>query len=1041
MNRLAQILVVLALLGAKTAAALDTERQLGEFAHRVWGGSNGIPTGVMALAQTRDGYLWIASERGLYRFDGIQAQPFDPDAGPKLPSPRIGSLLATRDGRLWVGWRGGVSVLEAGKFTNYGASGGWPPGWVWALAEDRKGRVCAASEGGLLCFEGGRWRVVGNESNFPGARARAVLVDHLGMLWVAAEHRIAVLAPDSSKFELADEFYNGYVTSLTESADGMVWMAETTRAVRPVKRPGETTTSQGMSRAECERRYPDTWQTEPRCQRPDDLEVRVGSMAMLFDNEGSMWITTIGDGLRRAPHPSKLRQAPIGEFSNDIEQYTSKDGLGADYLTAILEDREGNIWVGTRNGLDQFRNSDLVPVNLGSEAIGLQMVPGNDGEVVGMGSGRLYQFRDRYTKPVVANTRMALLYRDPIGPIWATNADGACRLVDLKCAEDLPLPAIGNPNWRLASDKAGRLWAYVQKDGAFVREQGHWVVRQGARPGPAQDAPMTEFTDSTGYMWFGLASGEVVSVKDDRIDTYTKDDGLVLGDVRAIYSGGGHVWVGGGRGLALLRGSRFTSVVPPDAPAFASVSGIVQAGDGSLWLNEGRGVIRIAPAEVAATIRSSAYRPHHDLFTAVDGLQGDTNQYSGFPTAIQGSDGRLWFSTTRGVAWVDPERLYEKNSLPPPVTIQSVVADGTTLSPSAALRISGKTINLQITYTALSLSVPERVQFRYRLTGLDREWQNPGTRRAAYYTRLSPGSYDFQVIASNDAGVWNKTGAELAFRITPAWYQTWWFYTLVGLTAATALTAFYWLRVSQVRADTRRLLEARLSERERIARDLHDTLLQSVQGLMLHFGAVASQIASETPARNLMERTLDRAEKVLVESRDRVKGLRLPSSVAPELSIALAMAGEALELPGTTRLQCAVQGSVTELNPSVREEAFMIAREAMANAAQHSNARNIEVEVNYAAAGLAVRIRDDGRGIDDKVLEQGARAGHWGLSGMRERSALIQARLHIWSRADAGTEIELQVPASVAYRAQPSRKLAWVRRASTAIKTARNSGP
>src|SRR5580698_9766478 len=543
MNRLAQILVVLALLGAKTAAALDTERQLGEFAHRVWGGSNGIPTGVMALAQTRDGYLWIASERGLYRFDGIQAQPFDPDAGPKLPSPRIGSLLATRDGRLWVGWRGGVSVLEAGKFTNYGASGGWPPGWVWALAEDRKGRVCAASEGGLLCFEGGRWRVVGNESNFPGARARAVLVDHLGMLWVAAEHRIAVLAPDSSKFELADEFYNGYVTSLTESADGMVWMAETTRAVRPVKRPGETTTSQGMSRAECERRYPDTWQTEPRCQRPDDLEVRVGSMAMLFDNEGSMWITTIGDGLRRAPHPSKLRQAPIGEFSNDIEQYTSKDGLGADYLTAILEDREGNIWVGTRNGLDQFRNSDLVPVNLGSEAIGLQMVPGNDGEVVGMGSGRLYQFRDRYTKPVVANTRMALLYRDPIGPIWATNADGACRLVDLKCAEDLPLPAIGNPNWRLASDKAGRLWAYVQKDGAFVREQGHWVVRQGARPGPAQDAPMTEFTDSTGYMWFGLASGEVVSVKDDRIDTYTKDDGLVLGDVRAIYSGGGHVWV------------------------------------------------------------------------------------------------------------------------------------------------------------------------------------------------------------------------------------------------------------------------------------------------------------------------------------------------------------------------------------------------------------------------------------------------------------------------------------------------------------------
>ena len=484
---MARILLVIALLGVRTAAALDPERQLSEFAHRVWGDNYGIPTGVMALAQTKDGYLWIASERGLYRFDGVQAQPFEPDAGPKLPSPRIGSLLATRDGRLWVGWRGGVSVLQGGKFTNYGASEGWPAGWVWALAEDRKGRIWAASEGGLLCLEGGRWRTIGNESNFPGARARAVLVDHLGTLWVAGEHRIAALAPDSSKFELADEFYNGYVTSLAESADGRVWMAETTRAVRPLKRPGEIATSQGMSRAECESRFPDTWQTERRCQRSDDLEVRVGSTAILFDNRGSLWITTVGDGLRRAPHPSKLRQAPIGEFSNDLEQYTSKDGLGADYATAIFEDREGNIWVGTRNGVDQFRNSDLVPVNLGSEAIGLQMVPGDDGEVVGMGSGRLYRFRDRYTKPLVANTRMELLYRDPIGPIWATKADGACRLVDLKCADELAVPAIGNAHWRLASDKAGRLWAYVQKDGAVVREHGHWIARQGARPAPAHE--------------------------------------------------------------------------------------------------------------------------------------------------------------------------------------------------------------------------------------------------------------------------------------------------------------------------------------------------------------------------------------------------------------------------------------------------------------------------------------------------------------------------------------------------------------------------
>jgi signal transduction histidine kinase/ligand-binding sensor domain-containing protein len=1034
MKGFTRLLLVVFLLEATVAHALDPERHISELAHRSWGTKDGAPPYVGAIVQTTDGYLWFAGYRGLYRFDGVRFQPFEAFSSQKLLSRNITSLFAQPKGKLWIGYRnGGVSVLEAGKLTHYDSANGFPEGRVMGFAQDRTGRVWVASSGGLAFLEGGRWRAVGAESNFPGLGAQAVLVDHLGALWVAGEHRVAVLDRGSSKFEIADEPYNGQVWQLAESPEGTVWMVETTRAVRPLERPGHRASFSGLSRADCQIRFLDTWQTERRCQRPDDLEVRVGSAGILFDRNGSFWITTLGDGLRRAPYPSHLKKEPIGEFSRALEQFMTKDGLTADVVTSIFEDREGNIWTGTRDGVDQFRNTALAPVDLSSNAGDLHLAPGDEGFVFAAGiSDGIFRFHDAHEKTVMANAgsgelarlggSLGFLYRDPLGSIWVQGIEGACRLVGQQCLDRVERPAgergkrgqLGILRWRFGVDENRRLWGYVENEGLFVRDNGYWKAVTSAPSVATGLVPETQFTDVSGQIWFGFSNGQILSVKDGLVRTHTLNDGLTLGAIKAIDSFGTHVWVGGEHGLAVQRGSRFTSVLPYDVPAFDDVSGVVEGGDGSLWLNEYRGVVRISPEEVESVLQNPAHRARYERFDSNDGLPGVVVGRGVFPTAIRGTDGRLWFAASRGAAWVKPEHLH-RNDLPPPVAIQSIVADGKMFFPNSKLKLPGTMSNLQVTYTGMSFAVPDRVQFRYRLKGFDHEWQNAGTGRTADYTRLPPGSYDFQVIASNDAGVWNNVGAELPIIITPAWYQTLWFYALCALFVIAALAALYRTRVAQVRSQMRRLLEARLSERERIARELHDTLLQGVQGLIWRLQGTANRIPPEQPARQEMQQSLDQADQLLAESRDRVKDLRPAAREVIDLAQALAEEGEELAPQYSAKFWVTVQGERRNLHPIVREEAFLIGREALRNAFRHAGAQDIEAELTYDEAALHLRVRDDGGGIGGSVLEAGGTPGHFGLVGMQERAKKLGGLLAIWSKPEAGTEIELKVPANVAY--------------------------
>jgi signal transduction histidine kinase/ligand-binding sensor domain-containing protein len=1027
MNGSTRVLLVLAVLGVRTALALEPARHITELVHRVWDRRSGVPADISALAQTTDGYLWVGSSRGLYRFDGTQFQKFEPQSGARLPSLDILSLFAAADGRLWIGYvKGGASVLYTDRVTNYSSRDGFPEGMVNGFARERNGRVWVAASGGLAYLEGERWHTVTDTSGFPGPGAQALLIDHSGALWVAGQHRIVVLRPGSAKFELADEPYNGQVNQLTESPDGTVWMAETTRAVRPLKRPGETVPVGQMSRLECQERFPDTWQTEPGCRRSHDLEVYVGSAAILFDRDGGLWISTLGDGLRRAPYPSQLANDPIGEFSNALEQFTSKEGLSADYVTAIVEDREGSIWAATRDGIDQFRNGALAPVTLSSATTRLSIAPDDDGYVVALdsSSGSLFRLHDarRVNKLASPPFKLNWLWRDPFGSIWGSGMAG-CRLVGGECATRLDVPggSLGDQEVRLAVDGNQRLWAYNVEEGLFAFQDGRWR-RFKAFPAALTGAvARTQYSDADGRIWFGFRDGRVLMLQDDILQVYSSQDGLNLGEIKAIASVGTHVWVGGEHGLALLRRGHFTSVLPYDAPSFDSVSGIVAANDGSLWLNEGRGVIRVSAGEVSAILQDSSHATHYDTLDTLDGLPGATEPVK-CPTAIRGTDGRLWFTTVNGAAWVDPARLY-RNKLPPPVVIQSIVADGRALPSSDTVELPAKTTALQIAYAGLSLSVPERVHFRYRLTGVDATWQSVGTRRTAYYTKLPPGSYDFQVVASNDAGVWNEAGAQLSIRIIPAWHQTWWFYGLAASLVCAALAALYQLRIAQVRAQTHRLLVARLSERERIARDLHDTLLQGLQGLILQFQAARNLLTRKhEDGMRALDVAIGKTEKAIEASRDAIQDLRPPEPPKGDLVQLLQKAGEELVVlrsasDGSPSFRVVVEGELRELSPQAHEEVYQIVRELIRNAFYHAAAQRIELTISYQKKQLCLRLRDDGKGIDPQVLAHSKRPRHWGLPGVCERARHLGARLEFRSQDGGGTDVVLVVPGATAYDA------------------------
>jgi signal transduction histidine kinase len=764
---------------------------------------------------------------------------------------------------------------------------------------------------------------------------------------------------------------------------------------------------------------------------------------MLFDRDKSLWVELIGQGIGRIPDFKHAKNVPLNRFG-------PKDGLSGGTVYSIYEDREGDVWFGTGGGLDRFRENKVTSYSAQEgldpdQEIGLTSTQDGSVWIISYTRDAVRRFHDgRFLTSKLPpysptdTTRILSLYAEGANSVWVGGNFKLAEGIDGKFSYRYAAEIVDGANVEgVAKGADGSLWItqtrWVPEAGAdsignILRlRNGQWTDLRQQFEFPRFRCRVV-YADLQGRLWLGFENGDVAVYDSGNVRVYSTIDGLPDGRVLAISADrAGNIWVGGEGGLSELQKGHFVTLSKSNGLPGRAVSGVVEDEDGFLWLAGSLGILRVDPKELEKAVGAPSYRMQGIRFDASDGLRGLPRQHEPFPHATRAVDGRLWFATMGGVAVIDP-RHWPRNSLIPPVVIEDVAADDRNYSAYSGLKLKPNIRNLEFQFTALSLMDPARVEFRYKLEGYDRDWRGPVNAREAKYTNLPPRNYRFRVIACNNDGVWNNVGATLDFSIAPAYYQTPWFLLTCMAVFLALLWALYQYRLRQVAQEFNRDLEARVSERTRIARDLHDTLLQSFQGLMLRFQTVNEMLPTRAlEAKKALEGALDRADKALVEGRDAIKDMRTSTLVDYDLaqSMTALMTDLHEELATGNRdavtFRVLVEGTPRTVAPTLRDEIYRIARESLRNAFRHAHARHIETEITYSEPLLRVRFRDDGTGIDPHVLEHGGRSGHWGLPGMRERANLIGAQLDVWSKPRAGTEVDLSIPGSIAYEEFPSR--------------------
>lgn len=994
------------LLCCSSAYGLDPSIHVSQYSHTSWKIRDGFARETIdAIAQTQDGYLWLGTASGLLRFDGMRNVPWQPPAGQQLPSNTIMSLFASRDGSLWIGTSKGLARWKDGKLTQYAELA---EQYIFKIIEDHEGTIWASgltiTTGRLCAIQNSSVHCDGDDGAL-GRGAFTLFEDSKGNLWAGVKDGLWRFRPGPPKFyPLAGEL-NG-IQAIGEDVDGTLlvgWQGGIHRF------------SDGKAEA-----YSLAGVTGPFTAR-----------RILRDRDGGLWIGTSDRGLVHA-HNGKA------------DVYGSSEGLSGDNIYTLFEDAEKNIWVATVNGLDRFR--DFAVVTFGRNeglihSIVWSVLAAKDGSIwlgtfAGLNrwsNGSFSTFgRDGKVNGLIPNS----LFEDDSGQIWASTQAGFGYLQGDRFRLVSTVPGAVTA---VAQDTAGNLWI-ANEHSSLIKLRGEVMVEQipWTNLGHKDPASAMAADSSRGGLWIGFALGGISYFTGNQIrESYAAPAGLAQGRVNYLHvDRDGSLWAATDGGLSRLKDDRITTLTSRNGLPCDTIHWIAEDTADSMWLGTACGLVRIKRNELAnwllAVTRDKDAKPPSPfmILDASDGVRSVSSGSHFTPQVTRSADGRLWFFGIDGVNVVDPNHL-PFNNLSPPVHVEQLIADRRTYDTGAdgGLRLPPLIRDLQIDYTALSFVAPEKNLFRYKLEPRDHDWQEVTNRRQAFYNDLPPGKYRFRVMASNDRGVWNEAGTYLDFTIDPAYYQTIWFRVAVVMVFLLGLVALYQLRLRQVARQVRSRMEERLEERERIARDLHDTLLQGVQGLILKFHAISKQIPAGTQAYKALEKTLDHADQVLAEGRDRIQNLRVNPASLSDLPAAFRSVAEETLQGGDAAFKTVVEGRVRDLHPLVLEECYCIGREAIINALSHSNAQQIEAEIAYDSRQFRLRVRDDGRGIDPEILDAGGRSGHWGLRGMQERTQKIGGQLKFWSRPETGTEVELTVPGATAYRGlSDKRKRFWFSR-------------
>ena len=938
--------------------------------HQFWTSESGLPqNSVHQIIQTRDGYLWIATEGGVARFNGVQFTVFNQENNSAFSSNDVCCLAEDRNSVVWIGTSDGLLRYANGTFRRYATADGLPSPVVLSLVSTSDGSLLVLTSAGLATYDGGKFTPLTLSASALGSGPG-------GQTWLANATGLFSYNQRLLRTVAVPGLPTGMIEGIGSIQDGSLWVRTRTALLL---------WNRGHLR---------TWRTGHELPG-----TRVQSF--FADSRGTLWVGT-DQGL------VALSSALIPD--NTLLEV--QPALGVTSIISIFEDREHNLWIGTDTaGLHILRQRRFRTLPSLSGYPTTAITQTTDGAIwIGTRWEGLFhyvdgQIRHLSTKDSLISDVILSVAADRDGSLWIGTPDGLNHLrgdtiESYTSGDGLPDDFIRS----LFVDRDGTLWVGTRR-GLAHRHNGHFTVLSRS-DGLTSDLVGSMLRSSSNDLWVGTLDG-LVRIRDGKLTVFTKAQGLSGNIITSIFEDTNHtIWVGTkDGGLSRSTASGFSPVPARDLPR--EIDAILEDDHGYLWITSNRGVMRVLASTLTACGEARTCDPQIVAYGAFDGMPTEETSSSGHPSALRTTNGDLWFATRKGVAIVTPSQLRE-NPTPPSVVVERFMVDDVEQKNSAAeITIPPGHIRYSFEYAGLSYVSPARVRYRYILEGFDREWTQVGSRRNAYYTNLPPRHYRFRVQAANEDGIWNETGAEVAFFIKPRFYRTLWFYGLATILLLSTIFAVYRIRVRAIRSK----FDAILAERTRIAREIHDTLAQGFVAVSTQLELTAHLLARShvLEASQQVDRTRELVREGLADARRSIWDLRAESTQST-LPMRLT---HLVEQSSTEYLKTEVEigGTYRVLAPSLENEVLRIAQEALANVVRHSGAAHVALALRYHPNELTLTISDDGKGflITNANLSP---KGHFGLQGMRERADQIGGTLNVESSPESGTRVTLHAPLS-----------------------------
>jgi ligand-binding sensor domain-containing protein/signal transduction histidine kinase len=952
------------------ANELENKAILASYSSDTWDTRDGLPGNhIRAMTQGRDGYIWIGTELGLVRFDGIKFHHFEKGAPLGVGYQDVIRLRPAKDGGLWIALKhGGIFYHKDGIFTFYNLESELKNRFITDIFEDKDHRLWVGTKGrGLFTITNGRINKYTAKDGISNNWVEDIFEDRAGRLWFGTpdglfSHKNGSFLP----YEQGD-LSGKFIRTLYEDRSGTLWVGtnRTLYSLRDGKLEGFPTPGRVIAIHEDSQRQ--LWiglgnKGLHLFQNGKSLPVIKGSIfpdnnttSIFQDKEENLWVGTRLNGLVR------LRK-------NKFRTYSTDEGIANRQIEAIGESRDGSIWIGTRDGLTRMKNgqTELFRREQGLTSSYIRtIVEDQQGKLwIGTSDGGLLQYSDGRFRVLdirsgLPDNKITATLVDKDDTLWIASGEQIIkwrdRKTDIQRAERYQV----NTLVRTMSQKENGIWAGTDK--GLVAINGETLTHYSTRNGLPDDRIRTLYTDSRGTLWIGTYGGGLTRYRNGRFHTYTKQQGLPSNSITSIMEKGQQLWIG----------SR-------------------------------EGIFSISRKTIEDFDQGRTKRIHCDLYDTTDGLKSNVCA-AGPQTAFVARDGRYWFATDSGISVYDP-KLVKRTSIAPEVYIESLLIDGLSVNHrTEAILDPGKRF-IEIHYTGLSFAAPEKVSFKYKLEGFDNEWREAGTRRVATYSGLPPGNYTFRVAAVNNEGIWNISGATLSFTLRPHFYQTYWFYALLMAIIISAGIFLHARRIRSVKAKH----ELVLAERTRISRDLHDSIEQGLAGITLQ---IDTSISKFFDSPDVSHRSLTMARNMLAQARAEIRraiwNLRSHTLDKGDLYVALSEVAQQQTMGSRVKCDIRLLTPLKSVPPGVEDEFLRIGQEAITNAIKHARATEIKVELSSDFNAIKMRVHDNGCGFDTGADRK---SGSFGLVGMQERARNLSGQLSIKSRQGAGTDIMVIAP-------------------------------